>query len=74
LEALPQTIEVLEEEKQRLITTLNSPAFYVNANRDAVEINKSTDRLEALEAELDEAYARWDELENLAAKFSGKTG
>jgi hypothetical protein len=39
-----------------------------------VEINKSSDRLEALEAELNEAYARWDELENLAAKFSGKTG
>ncbi|MFA6413327.1 MAG: hypothetical protein WCW53_11575, partial [Syntrophales bacterium] len=74
LEALPQTIEALEEEKERLITTLNSPAFYVNANRDAAEINKSSDRLEALEEELDEAYARWDELENLAAKFSGKTG
>ncbi len=74
LEALPQTIEALEEEKESLITTLNSPAFYVNANRDAAEINKSSDRLEALEEELDEAYARWDELENLAAKFSDKTG
>jgi ABC transport system ATP-binding/permease protein len=74
LEALPQTIEALEEEKKRLITTLNSPAFYVNANRDAAEINKSSDRLGALEEELNEAYARWDELENLAAKFNGKTG
>ena len=74
LEALPQTIEALEEEKERLITTLNSPSFYVNANRDAVEITKSSDRLEALEEELDEAYARWDEMENLAAKFSYKTG
>ena len=74
LEALPQTIEALEEEKERLITTLNSPAFYVNANRDGVEISKSSNRLEALEAELNEAYARWDELENLAAKFGGKTG
>ncbi|MCK9196615.1 MAG: ATP-binding cassette domain-containing protein, partial [Syntrophales bacterium] len=74
LEALPQTIEAMEQEKERLITTLNSPAFYVNANRDAVEINKFSNRLKALEEELNEAYARWDELENLAAKFSGKTG
>jgi len=73
LEGLPQTIETLEEEKQRLITTLNSPAFYVNAGRDAVEIKKASHRLEALDEELDEAYARWNELENLAAKFNGKT-
>ena len=71
---MPQTIEALEEEKERLITTLNSPAFYVHANRDAVEINKSSNRLKALEEELNEAYARWDELENLATKFSGKPG
>ena len=74
LEGLPQTIEALEEEKERLITTLNSPAFYVHANRDVVEINKSSNRLKALEEELNEAYARWDELENLAAKFIGKPG
>ena len=69
---MPQKIEALEEEKQRLMETLNSPAFYVG--RDAVEINKANDRLEALEEELDEAYGRWDELENLAAKFSGEPG
>jgi len=72
MEALPQKIEALEEEKRRLMETLNSPAFYVG--RDAVEINKAYDRLEVLEEELDEAYGRWNELENQAAKFSGEPG
>lgn len=72
LEALPQKLEALEEEKQRLMTTLNSPAFY--ERRDAVEINKASDRLEAVEKELDEAYRRWDELEKLIAKFGGESG
>jgi ATP-binding cassette subfamily F protein uup len=69
LSALPQKLEALEEEKERLMTTLNSPAFY--ERRDAVEINRAGDRLEELEKELDEAYGRWDELEKLAAKFGG---
>ena len=72
MEALPQKIEALEEEKRRLMETLNSPAFY--AGRDAVEINKAYDRLGILEGELDEAYGRWNELENEAAKFSGGPG
>jgi len=71
LDALPQTIESLEEEKQRLITTLNSPEFY--AGHDLAKIHEANNRLEALEKELDEAYYRWDELENMAAQFSGKT-
>jgi ATP-binding cassette subfamily F protein uup len=74
LEGLPLTIEALEEEKQRLITTLNSPAFYLSAGRETAEIKKYSDRLENLEEELDDAYARWDELENLAAKLNGRTG
>ena len=68
--ALPQTIEALEEEKQRLMATLNSPEFY--AGHDLVKINGANNRLEALEKELDEAYRRWDELENMAAKFGGQ--
>jgi len=69
LEALPLKIETLEEEKQRLLETLNSPAFY--ASRDMNQINRANDRLKALEDELECAYGRWDELENLAVKFSG---
>ncbi len=72
LEALPQKIEALEEEKQRLLETLNSPAFY--ADRNAAEINRANDRLRALEAELEGAYGRWEELENLSAKFRSEPG
>jgi ATP-binding cassette subfamily F protein uup len=68
LEALPQTIEVMEEEKQRLTATLNSPEFYVSY--DAAKLRAANDRLEALEKGLDEAYHRWDELETLVATFS----
>ncbi len=72
LAELPLQIEALEQEKERLLETLNSPAFY--ASRDAVEIKTASDRLKALEEELDGAYGRWDELESLAAKFSGEPG
>ncbi|WAC07379.1 MAG: ATP-binding cassette domain-containing protein [Thermodesulfobacteriota bacterium] len=67
LETLPLIIETLEEEKKRLTETLNSSEFY--ASRDLGKINAANDRLGALEKELDEAYYRWDELENMAAKF-----
>jgi ATP-binding cassette subfamily F protein uup len=68
LEALPQTIEVMEEEKRRLTATLNSPEFY--ASYDAAKLRAANNRLEALERGLDEAYHRWDELETLVATFS----
>jgi len=69
LEALPQTIEALEEEKRRLTATLNSAQFYVSYDPD--KIKAAIARLKALEKDLDEAYHRWDELESLAAKLSG---
>jgi ATP-binding cassette subfamily F protein uup len=70
LDALPQTIEVLEEEKQSLAATLSSPEFY--ASRDLAKINGVNDRLTALEKELDAAYHRWNELENMLKKFSNE--
>ncbi len=72
LEALPGTIEALEEEKQRLTATLNSPEFY--ASRDLAKLKAANNRLGTLERELDEAYHRWDELESLAVKLSGEPG
>jgi ATP-binding cassette subfamily F protein uup len=72
LQELPLKIEALEQEKVRLLETLNSPAFYVS--RDTDEITRASDRLKALEEELDGAYGRWDELETLAVKLSGEPG
>ncbi len=66
-EELPQRIETLETEKRNLMETLNSPAFY--ADKDGAKVRAASDRLEALDRELDEAYVRWDELETLAAKY-----
>ena len=45
---------------------LDNPASALDAT--------TLDRLKALEEELDGAYGRWDELESLAAKFSGEPG
>jgi len=39
-----------------------------------VKISAANERLTALEGELEGAYGRWDELESLAAKFSGEAG
>jgi len=72
LAELPLQIEALEQEKERLLQTLNSPAFYAGSNAD--EIKQASDRLKALEEELDGAYGRWDELESLASKYSGEPG
>jgi len=70
LDALPQTIEALEEEKQRLTADLSSPEFY--ASRDLSKINGVNERFHALEKELGVAYHRWDELESMAKRFSNE--
>lgn len=67
LEELPQQIHVLEVQKTELIGVLNSPGFYKKNNPSQVQaVNQ---QLEVLEEKLANAYLRWDELENLAAKF-----
>ena len=60
LEALPERISELEMEKETLHLTLADPNYYRTA-KDAV--SKLTARLAQLEAELAEAYRRWEELE-----------
>ena len=67
LRELPQKIEHLEEEKQQLVATLNSPAFY--SKNDAAKIRMASDRLAHLDKELDCTYQRWNELEDLAAQL-----
>lgn len=67
LDTLPETIEVLEHEKEELLKTLNSPELY--ANRDLAKINVVNERLRAVDEELDKSYIRWDELEEMVKKF-----
>ncbi len=68
LEELPQRIDLLEQEKNLLVATLSDPNYQVTT--DAKTIIAANDRLDELEHELDEAYQRWDELEELARKFN----
>ncbi len=62
LETLPQRIEELDAEQQRIIATMADPAFYRESGNKVADTRA---RLEAVEKELAEAYKRWDELEAL---------
>ncbi|MDA1129166.1 MAG: ATP-binding cassette domain-containing protein [Chloroflexi bacterium] len=62
LDALPQTIEFLEREQQELFQTMGDPELY---KKDRADIVVTNDRLEELKRLLAEAYARWEELEQL---------
>ncbi|MBI1920277.1 MAG: ATP-binding cassette domain-containing protein [Geobacter sp.] len=62
LEALPDRIAGLEGEQEELHRTVADPEFYRTAGADVAGINA---RLAELEAELVEAYRRWEELEAL---------
>ncbi len=63
LEALPQTIEALEAERDGLATTLSSSEFY--AANDSAQVAAAHAQLAALEQGLAEAFERWAELEAL---------
>ncbi len=58
---LPERIEALESEQQRLSAAIVHPDFY---RETAETIRQHLTRLEALEKELLEAYALWDELDS----------
>jgi ATP-binding cassette subfamily F protein uup len=60
LEELPKTIEALEREQAALQTELADPALYRDRGN---QVSARTMRLAGLEAELGEAYVRWEELE-----------
>jgi ATP-binding cassette subfamily F protein uup len=67
LETLPATIEQLEARKQEAFAFMGSPTFY---QVPPEEIARARTELESLEAEIALAYARWAELEALAAETS----
>ncbi|MCL7713778.1 ATP-binding cassette domain-containing protein [Stenotrophomonas mori] len=60
LEQLPATIERLELDVEGLTAAMNDPAFYT---RSSAEVSAHTQHLARVQAELDTAYARWEELE-----------
>jgi ATP-binding cassette subfamily F protein uup len=61
LEALPARIENLEREQQQLEQSMSLSGFY---QQDKATIAETIARVEALRAELEGAYARWETLEN----------
>ena len=60
LEQLPKTIEKLEGDVEGLPSAMNDPSFYT---RSSAEVTAHTQQLAKVQAELDAAYARWEELE-----------
>ncbi|MEN1728532.1 MAG: ABC transporter ATP-binding protein, partial [Pseudomonadota bacterium] len=60
LEQLPGKVEALESEIEALGQAMNEPAFFKQAPDVIAE---ETARAQQLQAELDAAYQRWEELE-----------
>jgi len=65
-DSLPGTIEALEAEQQALTVAVNAPGFYAG-ERDAVRSGLA--RLQALNEQIERAYARWAELESALAEI-----
>jgi len=61
LEELPARIEAMEREQEQLTAAAAAPGFY---KETADAIHQTLARLAALEQELLDAYARWDELDS----------
>ena len=60
-EELPARIEAIEREQEQLTAAVAAPGFY---KETAETIHRTLARLAALEQELLDAYARWDELDS----------
>src|SRR5262245_12504975 len=62
-EELPLRIEALEAEQRELAARIEDPLFY---KEPAATIAATLERIEAIERELTELYARWDALDSRA--------
>lgn len=62
LETLPEHLMQLEAERDELISSMNAPDYYTSHN--AQEIKEQTELLQNLEAQINQGYQRWEELEN----------
>ncbi len=63
LKALPERIEQLESQRDEWHQTMADPAFYQQSGE---AIAAATARFNSLESELQDTYARWEELEERA--------
>jgi ATP-binding cassette subfamily F protein uup len=63
LEVLPEKIQRLEAEQAQLTATISDPAAF---QRSKDESNLALKRLQAIAAELESAYVRWETLESSA--------
>jgi ATP-binding cassette subfamily F protein uup len=61
LEQLPARIEQLEEQQAAMAAAMNEAAFY---QRDTAQVQAHTQQLAQLQQELDQAYARWQQLDS----------
>ncbi|BDX06415.1 ATP-binding cassette ATPase Uup [Planctobacterium marinum] len=62
LDELPEKLESLENKVQEYQELISEPAFY---NREAKEVSDTLSLLAETEQQLEQAYARWDELESM---------
>ncbi len=67
LESLPEKLDSLETDIEELQEQINSPDFF---SKDSDETRRVLAKLEELEAELEVAFERWQELEEFQEKSS----
>jgi ATP-binding cassette subfamily F protein uup len=60
LDALPKTIEKLEQQQEELAARMAEPGFFAS---DPETVRKATEQLGVVEKELTAAFERWGELE-----------
>ncbi len=70
LEALPDTIAALETEQAELMTRVNEPEFF---RLPHAQTGPALERLNEVNAGLEQSYARWDELDSIAGMAHDKT-
>jgi ATP-binding cassette subfamily F protein uup len=71
VEALPEQIEALENERQNLYDRLADPVLYREGGAGVVQAKA---RLETIEQELPQLYARWEELEEIGQQKGAAVG
>ncbi|MCZ6912807.1 MAG: ATP-binding cassette domain-containing protein [Proteobacteria bacterium] len=70
LEALPENIAALETEQAELMARVNAPEFFRLPHE---QTKPALERLNEVNAELDQSIARWDELDSMTSMSHGKT-